>query len=110
MWQIILLISFLLFVLAWLAQKRAEAFIDMPNDIPNPTDILNKVKGYISMIDDQAAGDSSLPDVMQKVKKWLSAVDKPELWTHATNVMDKDPGELARMELQKRGEDNSRLK
>ena len=89
MWRRVLFTVGLLFLLsfafafaflAWLAQKRAETFVDLPDgmdlkDLPDPALILKKVRAM------------------------LDSIDKPSVWGHAASVMDKDPGQLARMYL-----------
>jgi hypothetical protein len=37
--------------------------------------------------------------LMSQVQKLLDKYGSPEVWQHATQVMDKDPGQLARMNL-----------
>ena len=75
------MIVILLIALVWLTRVR-EDFIDMP-DIPDMD---------LSKIPDPQ-------DLMKKVRALLDKYDKPEVWNHATQVMDKDPGQLARMNL-----------
>jgi hypothetical protein len=75
------MIVILLIALVWLTRVR-EGFIDMP-DIPDMD---------LSKIPDPQ-------ELMKKVRALLDKYDKPEVWNHATQVMDKDPGQLARMNL-----------
>lgn len=75
------LIVILLIALVWITRVREE-FIDMP-DIPDMD---------LSKIPDPQ-------ELMKKVRALLDKYDKPEVWNHATQVMDKDPGQLARMNL-----------
>jgi hypothetical protein len=35
--------------------------------------------------------------LIKKVRAMLDSIDKPDLWNHAVQVADKDPGQLARM-------------
>lgn len=45
---------------------------------------------------------SKIPEPQQLFKQMRSLLDKydkPEVWGHAAQVMDKDPGQLARMNL-----------
>jgi hypothetical protein len=74
MW--ILLAITLLVVLVWLTRTR-EAFIDVPDlkEMPNPE------------------------HVFKQVRSLLDKYDRPEIWAHAAQVADKDPGQLARMNL-----------
>jgi len=37
--------------------------------------------------------------LIKQVRTLMDKYDKPEVWNHAAQVMDKDPGELARMHL-----------
>ena len=39
------------------------------------------------------------PELFKKARELMEKYDKPELWVHAANVMDKDPGQLARINL-----------
>ena len=75
------LIVILLILLIWITRVR-EGFINMPDipdldlsKIPEPQKLLKQVRGL------------------------LDKYDKPEVWNHAAIVMDKDPGQLARMNL-----------
>jgi hypothetical protein len=38
-------------------------------------------------------------ELLKKVRELMNKYDKPEVWDHAAQVMDKDPGQLARMNL-----------
>ena len=67
--------------LLWLTRVR-ETFINMPQipdldltKIPEPQKLLKQVRAL------------------------LDRYDKPEIWNHAAQVMDKDPGQLARINL-----------
>ena len=72
------MIVVLLLVLMWLTRVR-EGFIDMPNldltKIPEPQKL------------------------MRQMRSLMDKYDKPEVWDHMAQVMDKDPGQLARMNL-----------
>jgi hypothetical protein len=87
MWFYALIIT-LLIVLAWLTRVR-ESFIDFE----------------ASRVDPKALQDvdlSSLPapqEVFKQLRKLIDKYDTPEVWGHAAQVMDKDPGQLARMNL-----------
>ncbi len=37
--------------------------------------------------------------LLKQMRGLLDKYDKPEVWNHAAIVMDKDPGQLARMNL-----------
>jgi hypothetical protein len=39
--------------------------------------------------------------IFKQMRTLLDKYDRPEVWDHATQVMDKDPGQLARMFLAK---------
>ena len=78
MWFYLMIVSLLL-VLIWLTQVR-ESFIDLPTEIdlskiPEPQKLMKQMRGL------------------------LDKYDKPEVWNHMTQVMDKDPGQLARQHL-----------
>lgn len=74
MWSFFALFVILLIALALLTRARAEAFADM-GDLPDPHTLF------------------------KYARKMLDKYDKPEVWAHAVQVMNKDPGELARMNL-----------
>lgn len=53
-----------------------EQFKDMkPSDFPSP------------------------PEMFKQLRALIDKYDKPEVWKHALEVHDKDPGQLARMSL-----------
>jgi len=67
--------------LLWVSRLR-ETFINMPQvpdldlaTIPEPQKLLKHVRSL------------------------LDKYDKPEVWNHAAQMMDKDPGQLARINL-----------
>lgn len=70
------MIVILLIVLIWVTRLR-ESFVGDVNlsTLPNPHEL------------------------MRKARELLDKYDKPEVWNHAAQVIDKDPGELARMNL-----------
>jgi hypothetical protein len=37
--------------------------------------------------------------LMRQMRALMDKYDKPEVWDHMAQVMDKDPGQLARMNL-----------
>lgn len=78
MWLYVVLIVLLLLALVWLTQVR-EGFVDVPNidlsQIPEPQKLLKQVRSL------------------------LDKYDKPEVWNHTIQMMDKDPGQLARLNL-----------
>ena len=70
----------LLLVLMWLTQVREE-FIDMPQGLPSL---------------------ESLPDptvLLKQMRGLMAKYDKPEVWDGIIQRSDKDPGQLARMNL-----------
>jgi hypothetical protein len=45
---------------------------------------------------------STIPEpqrLLKQMRSLMEKYDKPEVWDHITQVMDKDPGQLARMNL-----------
>jgi len=82
MWFYIMIVTLLL-VLMWLTQVR-EGFIDLPQLPAGLPDI------------------GSLPDpslLLGKMRELMGKYDKPEVWGGIIHRMDKDPGQLARMNL-----------
>ena len=62
--------------------------------------VLVAILVYTNMSVDE--GFESLPDpaaLMKHMRVLLDKYDKPDVWNHAAQVMDKDPGELARRQL-----------
>lgn len=39
------------------------------------------------------------PELFKRARDLLAKYDQPDLWVHAARVMDKDPGQLARLNL-----------
>ena len=70
------LLVLLLLALVWLTQVR-EGFLDLPdlNTVADPQKLLKEMRVL------------------------LDRYDRPELWAEVTQRMDKDPGQLARMNL-----------
>jgi hypothetical protein len=66
-------------------QALRETFIDMSAVTEAPTMSLE--------------GMPTPPELFKKARELMEKYDKPELWVHAANVMDKDPGQLARINL-----------
>ena len=81
------LIIILLILLMWITRVR-EGFVNMPR-VPGMEEIpdLN-----LSMIPEPQK-------LLKQMRGLLDKYDKPEVWNHAAIVMDKDPGQLARMNL-----------
>jgi hypothetical protein len=45
---------------------------------------------------------SAIPEpqrLLKQMRTLMDKYDKPEVWNHISQVMDKDPGQLARMNL-----------
>lgn len=81
----------LLFVLLWLAQKRVETFADLPLMPSLPSLPSSSTSPLLP---------EGMPEpavLIKKVRAMLDSIDKPDLWNHAVQVADKDPGQLARM-------------
>ena len=72
MWFYAMIVTLLL-LLVWLTRVR-EGFLDL-KEIPEPQKLLKQMRTL------------------------LDKYDRPEVWNHAAQVMDKDPGQLARMNL-----------
>ena len=82
----------LLFVLLWLAQKRVETFADVP--------LMPSLPSLPSLPSASPLLPEGMPEpavLIKKVRAMLDSIDKPDLWNHAVQVADKDPGQLARM-------------
>jgi hypothetical protein len=84
MWFYIMIVT-LLIALMWITRVR-EDFVNVPpgilpadmpalKDIPDPRELFGRMRGL------------------------LEKYDKPEVWGGIINRMDKDPGQLARMNL-----------
>jgi hypothetical protein len=74
MWLILIGI---LFVVAFMLTRVREGFANLESD-PAPLDPQK---------------------LMSQLQKLMNKYGSPEVWHHATQVMDKDPGQLARMNL-----------
>ncbi len=81
------LFAILLIALLWLTRVRAEGFAD-----------LSEMQALIAGTDME-----SLPnphELFKQVRGLLDRYDKPEVWNDSAQMMDKDPGELARMYIE----------
>ena len=68
----------LLIALAWMTRVRDAAAVEMFTDL----------------------GDMPSPrDLFKNARALLDKYDTPDVWNHASQVMNKDPGQLARMHL-----------
>jgi len=108
-----LLLAILLLLLAWLARvRRDEYFINIESiapgvdlkSLPAPQEIFRNTRNMIKTTGiDLSKGAGEDPDSPQhflyKMNGLIDKYDKPEVWDHAAYVMDKDPGQLARMNL-----------
>jgi hypothetical protein len=76
MLALLALLVLLLLALVWLTQVR-EGFLDLPDlkTLPDPQKLLKEMRVL------------------------LDRYDNPKLWAEVTQRMDKDPGQLARMNL-----------
>jgi hypothetical protein len=86
MWFYIMIVS-LLIALVWLTRVR-EGFVG-GTTLPGGLEVPN-----VDLKD--------LPDphmLFKQARELLDKYDKPDVWQHAALVMDKDPGQLARMQL-----------
>ena len=88
MWLTIMIAS-LLIALVWLTRVR-EGFVVQPGTkLPGGLEVPN-------------VDLKELPDphtLFKQARELLNKYDKPDVWNHAALVMDKDPGQLARMQL-----------
>jgi hypothetical protein len=71
-----------------------EKFIDIST--MDLTDAAKKIAEAPSM---SMEGMPTPPELFQKARELMAKYDQPDLWIHAARVMDKDPGQLARMNL-----------
>ena len=120
MWPIIVA-GVLLIVLVWVTRLR-EGFIsenrmDLTTssvslsekklhektlrELPDPRQLANTIQGLIGQVSGQKGqvlGNDFSP-IVQKMQGLLDKYDNPEQLGHVMNVKGKDPGELARMQL-----------
>ena len=109
MWSLIIA-GVLLIVLVWVTRLR-EGFIsektpsdkssDKLSDLPDPRELSKTIQGLIGQVSGskaQVLGNDFSP-IVQKMQGLLSKYDNPEHLGHVMNVKGKDPGELARMQL-----------
>ena len=78
-----------------------ERFVDM--GIEMPTMDMSAVSEMAKAVADAQAvsleGMPTPPELFKKARELMAKYDQPDLWIHAARVMDKDPGQLARMNL-----------
>ena len=79
----------LLLILMWLTRVR-EGFVVAPGTmLPGGFEVPNV-----------NPGDLPEPqELFKKLRVLIDKYDRPDVWNHATQVMDKDPGQLARANL-----------
>ena len=110
MFAFYVIFAVLVLVLYMLTQARnraaTEMFIDMDLELPTmemPTMDMSAVAEAVKAISEAPTismeGMPTPPELFKRARDLMSKYDKPELWVHAANVMDKDPGQLARMNL-----------
>ena len=74
---------------------------DKSSDLPDPRELSKTIQGLIGQVSGskaQVLGNDFSP-IVQKMQGLLSKYDNPEQLGHVMNVKGKDPGELARMQL-----------
>ena len=91
----------LVLVLYMLTRARdhaaVERFADMASmDISSVTEAAKKLAEAPAM---SLEGMPTPPELFKKARELMAKYDQPDLWIHAARVMDKDPGQLARMNL-----------
>jgi hypothetical protein len=87
------LIVILLILLLWITRVR-EGFVNMQGVGAANSEMISNVVGDLNL--------SMIPEpqkLLKQMRSLLDKYDKPEVWNHAAIVMDKDPGQLARMNL-----------
>jgi len=70
--------------------------------LPSPQDVFRNTRNLIKStgIDLSKDYDPEGPaGFLHKMNRLIDKYDKPEVWGHAAEVVDKDPGQLARMNL-----------
>ena len=78
-----------------------ERFVDMEMGMP-AIDMSAVSEATKAITDAQAVsleGMPTPPELFKKARELMAKYDQPDLWIHAARVMDKDPGQLARMNL-----------
>jgi hypothetical protein len=88
MWFYAMIVALLL-ILMWLTRVR-EGFVVAPGTmLPGGFEVPNV-----------NPGDLPEPqELFKKLRVLIDKYDRPDVWNHATQVMDKDPGQLARANL-----------
>jgi hypothetical protein len=95
----------LVLVLYLLTQVRdktvTERFIDMGPGMPNidMSAVSDAAKAITEAQTVSLEGMPTPPELFKKARELMAKYDQPDLWIHAARVMDKDPSQLARMNL-----------
>jgi len=85
MWFYIMIVTLLL-VLMWLTRVR-EGFAN------------TTLPGGLEVPDIKPEDLPAPQELFKKLRVLIDKYDQPGVWDHATQVIDKDPGQLARMQL-----------
>jgi hypothetical protein len=99
MWFYAMIIGLLL-VLMWLTRVRENFMSYRPTSLENfvvPPGTLLPGGFEVPNVN---PGDLPAPqELFKKLRVLIDKYDRPDVWNHATQVMDKDPGQLARTHL-----------
>jgi hypothetical protein len=91
------LFAVLVLVLLLLTRVRdaavQEQFADMDASMAQAAKMIAEMP-QVSM-----EGMPTPPELFKKARELMAKYDQPDLWIHAARVMDKDPGQLARLQL-----------
>jgi hypothetical protein len=90
----------LLIALAWITRVREEFLVERFADGAGTTMSVGAVDALQNILrSDGAEGMEAPHEVLGRVRKMLERLDQPEVWDRAVQMSDKDPGQLARMQL-----------
>lgn len=95
MWLLIAITVSLLIALVWLTRVRAKRAVAEGFVVPPGTTLPNGFQ--VPEVD-----ISQLPEphkLFEKARELINKYDKPDVWLHAAEMMDKDPGQLARLHM-----------
>lgn len=103
MLRFFVLIVVLLIALAWLTRVREQFIVAIAREgfeggttmTTNTADTLQQLL-RADTADIQGVDPAKM---IGRVRQMLEQVDRPELWEHAVSLSDKDPAQLARMQL-----------
>jgi hypothetical protein len=91
-------VIFAVLVLVLLLLTRArDAAVERFEDLD--ADMAKAAKAIADMSEVNLEGMPTPPEMFKKARELMAKYDQPDLWIHAARVMDKDPGQLARMNL-----------